>query len=37
LKRQRVLEAKLLESLKTKPDPDLDRGLGYLMGTKDGK
>ena len=27
----------LLESLKTKPDPDLDKGLGYLMGTKDGK
>ena len=34
---QRKLEAKLLEALKTKPDPDLDKGLGYLLGTKDGK
>jgi len=33
---QRKLEAKLLESLKTKPDPDLDKGLGYLLGTKNG-
>ena len=34
---QRKLEAKLLEALKTKPDPDLDKGIGYLMGTKDGR
>ena len=33
---QRKMEAKLLESLKTKPDPDLDKGLGYLLGTKNG-
>jgi len=33
---QRNMEAKLLEALKTKPDPDLDKGLGYLMGTKNG-
>ena len=34
---RRNMEAKLLEALKTKPDPDLDKGLGYLMGTKGGK
>jgi len=28
--------AKLLKALETKPDPDLDKGLGYLLGTKDG-
>ena len=37
LKRKRELEAKLLEALKTKPDPDLDKGIGYLMGPKDGR
>ena len=34
---RRNMEAKLLEALKTKPDPDLDKGIGYLMGTKDGR
>ena len=28
--------ARLLKELETKPDPDLDKGLGYLLGTKNG-